>query len=36
MQTEKFIDQINLLINSKNIFLDYGSSLWVNGLFCKK
>lgn len=24
MKTENFIDQINLLVNSKNIFLDYG------------
>jgi len=35
MKTDNIIDQVNLLINSKNIFLDYGSSLWVNGLFCK-
>jgi len=35
MNTEKIIDQINLLVNSKNIFLDYGSSLWVNGIFCE-
>ncbi len=35
LDTNNFIDQINMLINAKNVFLDYGSSLWVNGLFCK-
>lgn len=28
-------DQIELLISSKHIFLDWGSSMLVNGLFCK-
>lgn len=35
MNTTKFKDQIQLLISSQNIFLDGGSSLWVNGLFCE-
>jgi len=35
MDTKDFNDQITLLTMSKNIFLDYGSSLWVNGFFCK-
>lgn len=28
-------DQIELLVSSKKIFLDWGSSMLVNGLFCK-
>lgn len=28
-------DQLELLISSKHIFLDWGSSMLVNGLFCK-
>ena len=35
MDTTNFIEQIQLLNSSSKIFLDGGSSLWVNGLFCK-
>lgn len=35
MNTIFLKDQLYLLSISKNVFLDYGSSLWVNGLFCK-
>lgn len=33
--TENFKQQIELLISSKNIFLDWGSAFMVNGLFCR-
>lgn len=33
--TQNFKEQIEILINSKNIFLDGGSSFFVNSLFCK-
>ena len=35
INTINFKNQLDLLASSKNIFLDYGSSLFVNGLFCK-
>jgi hypothetical protein len=35
INTINFIDQIKLLATSENIYLQYGSSLIVNGLFCK-
>lgn len=34
VNTENFKDQIELLLSSKNIFIDWGSSLLVNLLFC--
>jgi hypothetical protein len=33
--TTDFKEQIKLLLSSQNIYLDFGSSLLVNGLFCK-
>lgn len=33
--TTDFREQIKLLTCSQNLYLDYGSSLFVNGLFCK-
>lgn len=35
METEDIFNQINLLKKAINIYLDYGSSLLVNGLFCE-
>jgi hypothetical protein len=35
INTTNLKDQIELLISSKHIFLDWGSSMLVNGLFCK-
>ena len=35
METTDYIDQIRLLAASKNVYLDFGSSFTVNGLFCK-
>ena len=35
METNDFKDQIKLLLSSENIYLDWGSSFFVNGLFCK-
>ena len=35
INTTNLKDQIELLVSSKNIFLDWGSSMLVNGLFCK-
>jgi hypothetical protein len=35
INTKNLKDQIELLISSKNVFLDWGSSMLVNGLFCK-
>lgn len=35
IDTTDLKDQINMLISSDNIFLDWGSSFIVNGLFCK-
>ena len=35
METNNFKDQIKLLLSSENIYLDWGSSFFVNGLFCK-
>ena len=35
MNTVNFTDQVKLLASAKNIYLDYGSSYWVNSLFCK-
>ena len=35
METKNFKDQIMLLLNSKNIYLPWGASFVVNGLFCK-
>lgn len=35
INTVNFLDQIKLILSTENLFLDYGSSLWVNGLFCK-
>lgn len=34
MDTDDFLTQIQLLSSAKNIYLDYGSSFYVNGLFC--
>lgn len=33
--TTDFKNQIKLLLGSQNIYLDFGSSFFVNGLFCK-
>jgi hypothetical protein len=35
MTTDNILFQIELLKKSKNIYLDYGSSFFVNGLFCE-
>lgn len=34
-ETNKLCDQIQLVLSSENIYLDYGSSFYVNGFFCK-
>jgi hypothetical protein len=34
-KTVDFKDQIKLLASSRNVYLDYGSSFFVNGLFCR-
>ena len=35
MNTDNFKNQVELLLSSNNIFLDWGASFFVNGLFCK-
>ena len=35
MNTTDYYDQIKLLSSAKNVYLDFGSSFIVNGLFCK-
>ena len=35
INTKNLKDQIELLVSSKHIFLDWGSSMLVNGLFCQ-
>jgi hypothetical protein len=35
INTKNLKDQIELLVSSNHIFLDWGSSMLVNGLFCK-
>ena len=35
MDTDNFKNQFELLLSSKNIYLDWGASFFVNGLFCK-
>lgn len=35
MNTDNLKNQFELLLSGKNIYLDWGSSFFVNGLFCK-
>lgn len=35
LDTDDLKTQLQLLASAKNIFLDYGSSYYVNGIFCK-
>jgi len=35
INTTNLKDQIKLLVSSKNVYLDWGSSMQVNGLFCQ-